>query len=159
MLIRWFSLQRIWKFNWPPNCRLCSSNHNKECTRMRLATWTAAITVVLHNWRISAPTVRNHLEKAHSAVFMDEAVFTAHGRLYVVSCVWAVCWCQCSESSDPRWCGVMVCVCYGQLTRWHFFMSRDELLKLIVVPFIPDPVSSFWKFNKFLLISKVPVSN
>ncbi len=63
----------------------------------------------------------------------------------VVSCGWAVCWCQHCGSGGPwwRWGYVWAGVYYGQRTQVHFIDGilnaqryRDEILRPIFVPFV-----------------------
>ncbi len=55
------AFQRIWQYIQPASQPQTTCNH----TSLRLATRTASATIGLHNQRISAQTVRNHLREAH----------------------------------------------------------------------------------------------
>ncbi len=131
--------------------------------RLRPATRTAAATIDLHNQRISAQTVRNRLREAHlhahkCSHFMAPGtlercslhgwipVFTLQGR-WQTACGWVVCWCQCCGLSGPWWWWgygmgrrMLWTTNIGTFYWWHFEWQRysDEILRLIVVPFIHD---------------------
>ncbi len=123
--------------------------------RLIAATRTAAATIGLHNQRISAQTVRNHLREAHLHSCrphrgLDLTAVHRRNRLE-----WAnvhIRWRRVVERFADVVVdrvahgggGVMVWagVCYGQRTQVHFIdillRYRDEILMPIVVPFIHD---------------------
>ncbi len=124
--------------------------------RLRPATWTAAATIGLHNQRISAQTVRNHLREAHlharrphrgldlTAVRRRNRLEWANARIRWRLALWRGVWCSlhgwipvftvqgrwqtaCMASGGWAVCWCQRCGSSGPWWRWGYGMGRRML--------------------------------